>query len=100
MNSFSTSALVRCCFTRMLREHHLLERALFLGGLMAQLLHQPVRLDAPELVGERERHRLGHDLSAARVEIGAHPVDVDLEAFGDLGDGLQRARGDERERPG
>ena len=85
-------------FHAQVRKQHLLERALLLRGLPAQLLHQRVRFRAPHFFGERERHRLRHDLTVGHVEIGAQALDVDLETLGDLDHGAERARGDERKR--
>ena len=98
MNSFSIVERAQVRFHAKVLKQHLLERALFLRGLLAQLPHQGVRLRAAHFLGERERHRLRHDLPAGQFEIGAQALDVDLETLRNLGHGAERARGDQRKR--
>ena len=77
---------------------HVLQVALGGDRLAARLLDDAVRLVLAELGAERERHGFGHDQPARLREIDAHALAVDFEALGDIDDGVERARGDERQR--
>ncbi len=92
MKSFSISSPLSCALMRRSFEQHLLERALLLRGLLAELPHQRVGFGAPHFFGERKRHRLGHDLSAGQFKIGTQALDVDLKTLCDLDHGAERAR--------
>jgi len=77
---------------------HLLQIALGGNRLAARFLDDLVRFLLADLGAKRERDRLGHDQPARFAEIDAHALAVDLEALGDLDDGVEGARGDQRQR--
>ena len=68
-------------------EQNFLQRTLLLPACWLSSCTSAWASARPIFLGERERHRLGHDLAAGQIEVGAQPLDVDLEALGDLDDG-------------
>ena len=70
----------------------------FLGhGLLAGGLDEMMSLALADLFGERKRHGFGHDQPVCGVEIGTHSRHVDFQAFGDIDNGSQGARGDQQQ---
>ena len=66
--------------------------------LLARFLDDQLRLMRAELGAERHRHRLDHDQALRDVEIAAHALGIDLEPLRELGDGGERAGGDQQQR--
>jgi len=71
---------------------HVLQIALCGGCLAACLLDDPVGFLLADLGCEGECNSLGHDEAARHFEVGAHAFAVDLQAFGDVDNGMTIAR--------